>query len=293
MWRLAGPATRRKGLIGEDGHQEERKRLEAEGADSLARVFRRLLRLVVPPGSTVETLTTEVAVQRLHEHQDLLRDALVELMTRTALMGAGVGIQQVEQILGTRKQANIGLANWDLVNQAVLAWLLGSGDGFGTGYADGVTISIVRTSEEHIRTAIGEWVRNGLPLSALVDSLEAWTFSRDRAEMVATTEVTRAYARGNLEAWRASGVVTGMSWRTANDERVCPICAPLGGLEFSPDGAEPVSREEQRQEAQRAELDGEFQHPGGPGAAGRFQGQAFELPPAHPRCRCWVVPLVD
>ena len=290
--RLHGPIIR-KALIGEDGMHRERARLEAAGADVLERAFRRLLRLVAPPGTTTDNISADIAAQRLRNNQNVLRDAVVEFLTRAALAGAGVGLRQVEQILGVGKQANIGLANWDLVNQAVLTWLMGPADGFGTGYADEITASIVSTSETHIRTAIAEWTRNGLPLSALVDTLEGWVFSRDRAETIAATEVTRAYARGNIEAWRASGVVTGMAWRTANDERVCPICAPLGGLEFSPDGAEPASRDEQRRDSQRTTLDGEFTHPGGPGAAERFRGQAFQHPPAHPRCRCWIVPLTS
>jgi len=46
-------------------------------------------------------------------------------------------------------------------------------------------------------------------------------FGRQRARRVAVTEVTRVYAAGNEEAWRATGYVTGKRWMTARDERVC------------------------------------------------------------------------
>ena len=45
--------------------------------------------------------------------------------------------------------------------------------------------------------------------------------------IVAVTEVTRAYAAGNVMAWKASGVVDGKIWQTAVDERVCPVCGKL------------------------------------------------------------------
>lgn len=50
------------------------------------------------------------------------------------------------------------------------------------------------------------------------------------------------------ERWRTAVPITWERWHTRGDERVCPICGPLGGLEF-------------------------------PGDAG-------PLPPLHPNCRC-------
>jgi hypothetical protein len=79
--------------------------------------------------------------------------------------------------------------------------------------------------------------------------------------MIAVTEVTRSYAEGNQIAWKESGVVEGKEWNTANDEIVarCPICWPLHGVVI------PIGEE--------------------------FDG-GFDGPPAHPRCRCWITPVV-
>ena len=260
-----------------------------------------MVRAIARPGLTTENASVEEAVAAMREHVPALRDALVALLTDAATLGAKTGLAQVERILGVKggpgpsegKPAEIQLTNWDLVNQAVLRWILGDAPGLGRGYADGVVISLVRTREEHIRTAMAEWIQNGLPRTALVEMLTEPLLSRDRAEMVAATEATRAYSQGNIEAWRASGVVTGMEWRTANDEDVCPICAPLGGLGFGEDGADPTSLAQQDRRAVSTSLDGEFTHPGGRGAAGNFEGQTFGPPPAHPRCRCWPVPVVE
>ncbi len=72
----------------------------------------------------------------------------------------------------------------------------------------------------------------------------------------------------------------------------CPICAPLGGLVFGEDGAQPAAIGDQEQRGVQAALGEAFVHPGGKDKAGNFEGQAFEMPPAHTRCRCWISPEV-
>jgi hypothetical protein len=72
----------------------------------------------------------------------------------------------------------------------------------------------------------------------------------------------------------------------------CPICAPLGGLMFSDGAAQPASIEQQDTGGVMASIDGGFVHPGGLGAAGKFAGRAYQEPPAHPRCRCSMRPVI-
>jgi SPP1 gp7 family putative phage head morphogenesis protein len=144
------------------------------------------------------------------------------------------------------------------VNENVLRWVLGSGGGFGEGYGDAIAEILSQSSERQIRTQIAEWIRNDLTLDNLITNLGRQTFGMRRAEMVVTTEITRAYAEGNRAAWRESRVIREMRWRTSADERVCEICGPLEG--------------------QTTGIDGEF------------EGRTF--PPAHPRCRCWITPVV-
>ena len=93
-------------------------------------------------------------------------------------------------------------------------------------------------------------------MPALIDSL-APAFGTQRASLIASTEVTRAFAEANRIAYDESGVVTAYQWQTAADERVCPICGPLHG-----------------KQAQKGQ---------------RFNGL---FPPAHPNCRCWISPVV-
>ena len=82
--------------------------------------------------------------------------------------------------------------------------------------------------------------------------------------MIASTEVTRAYAEGTQAAYREAGVIERMQWRTARDEIVCPICGALHNVQ--------------------AALGQPFVNP---------QNGREYFPPAHPRCRCWVVPVAE
>ena len=150
--------------------------------------------------------------------------------------------------------------SWDLVNQDVINWILGTA--IQPGYADTLTEGIGQTSALAIRRQVEEWVSNGLPLRVLTENLQRTVFGAERAKLIATTEVTRAYAEGNRAAWRASGVIERMRWQTSVDEMVCPVCRPLAGrvVEVAADGFPSDS------------------------------GVSF--PPAHPRCRCWVTPVV-
>ena len=83
----------------------------------------------------------------------------------------------------------------------------------------------------------------------------AGIFGPERAEVIAVTETTRAYAQGGRMAadeLRAAGFEILDIWRTANDElsRDCELCGPLEG---------------------------------------KVRGDGWtEDPPAHPNCRCGV-----
>jgi SPP1 gp7 family putative phage head morphogenesis protein len=120
---------------------------------------------------------------------------------------------------------------------------------------------IIATTRDRIALEVAEYVRNSETIGTLIGRLsEGGLFAPDRAQLIAVTEVTRAFAEGNREAWKASGVIEKRRWRTNADELVCPICGPLAG--------------------QVVGLDEEFE--------GGISG-----PPAHPRCRCWVTPVIE
>lgn len=187
----------------------------------------------------MDNITPDSALQRYREAANLLRDALVAMLTDGVLLGAQVGGQQVEYLLGVRKATILGV-DWDLINQDALAWVLSNpsqlGQGFGNGYANAVMAAMNTTSEQQLSTLVGEWIRNGLTYNSLIDQMERTVFSRRRAEMVAVTEITRSFFEGSRSAWRRSGVPLRMRFNTANDERVCQTCLPRNRMITELDG---------------------------------------------------------
>lgn len=172
--------------------------------------------------------------------RDALRQALIE--------GADLGVKTAD-----KQFKGIGFGfDYTLVNQDARKW------------ADTYSYELVRgideTTQAHLRQSIRQWIDNGLPLRSLKRELVP-IFGRDRAELIASTEVTRAYAEGNRIAYAASGVVEEIIWRTSTDERVCPVCGPLA------DKKAPLRS--------------------------GFDGVKGGFPPAHPRCRCWIAPYIS
>lgn len=183
-----------------------------------------------------------------------LHDALSRGLQDAADLGTSVAVASLE---------NVGFGfDWMLVNTQARDWALQ--------YSGELIRSLERTTLDGIRQAVARWIENGESLDALVADLTPLLGKR-RAELVASTEVTRAYAEANRRAYRASGVVTQLIWRTAADERRCSFCRSLDGATVGLEG----SFHTQLPDDLRPKID------------------AFEIPPAHPRCRCWIVAEVS
>ncbi len=129
------------------------------------------------------------------------------------------------------------------------------------------------STRRQLGRAVAEWIESEDAFPALVKKVRRILPARkppgtvrDRAQLIATTEVTRIYADSRLAGMQAAGLRR-MRWRTAEDELVCPLCGPLGAA----DGGRGAV---------------------GDAAAGRFvdpvTGRAVRPPPRHPGCRCWV-----
>lgn len=123
-------------------------------------------------------------------------------------------------------------------------------------YAGELVRGLTNTTQRAVREAVATFISTpGMTFTDLKDMLSQ-TFSPGRAEMIAVTETTRAFYEGGKEAVeeiRRVGFDMVGIWRTAVDDRVCPICSPLEGLQENPSGG--------------------------------FGPQNL-TPPAHPRCRC-------
>jgi len=144
--------------------------------------------------------------------------------------------------------------SWDLANEAAAEWALWHGQN--------LSGQLAKVTSTRIQKLVSEWVGNDESITQLAKRINnpkfGW-FNPKRARTIAVTETTRAFAEGNTIAWKESGVVKKRRWNTSVDEMVCPICGPLHNVVVG--------------------IDGTF--PGG-----------HQNPPAHPRCRCWITPVV-
>lgn len=117
---------------------------------------------------------------------------------------------------------------------------------------------------EDAATKMGRVLADGLvagqnPRDIARDLDDELDLGRNRAELIARTEIIRAHAEGQLDAFDRLGVTdlgVEVEWSTAGDERVCPECEDMEGKVFSVE-------------------------------------EAHGMIPLHPNCRCAFVPYVD
>lgn len=122
---------------------------------------------------------------------------------------------------------------------------------------------ISESTREFVRADVETAMREGWTNKELADNLvDNYAFSENRAGMIARTETSFAANEGAMESYRASGVVEGKIWLTADDELVDEeICAANGGQG-------------------EIGLDDDFE-------------SGDHAPPAHPNCRCSIAPVVN
>ena len=251
----ATKAPRRMGSTPLNPKGRELRRMEREGTERIHAALEKWGRSLFR-GVTAETVALITARLDDPEYSKPLRDALIAFLQDTANAGAEFGRKQVESVFMGVKRTPVldaGAVDWTAANLDALEWALEYGYQLIRGITD--------TTRRQIANEIRYFVDNSITINQLRDRLmEGNLFSKDRAQKISVTEVTRAYAAGNESAWRASGVVEGKEWQTAADEIAakCPICGPLHG--------------------KIVKLNESF---------GRI-----DRPPAHVSCRCWIVPVV-
>lgn len=185
-------------------------------------------------------------------------DGETELLFRVLFPEISAMVKAAAKTAGEELEIATGIAlDWELINSQALDWA--------KVYTYEKVHDITVTTRDFISKELQTWIQSGGPLQDLMDALAGDVYSDYRAFMIATTEVTRAYTEGNLDAWRISGVVSGKQWFTAEDDIVCDICGPLDGST--------IGLEEEG-----------------------YKGYLDEMvggPPAHVNCRCWLQPIVE
>jgi HK97 family phage portal protein len=135
---------------------------------------------------------------------------------------------------------------------------------------------------------IGDGVANGETIPEIAERVKTWAVKDGDAERattrraltIARTEAQRASRRAEVEAWKASGVVTGKTWLLAPDP--CEFCEAASdafsknavGLEesFYGEGSEIIGKD---------------------GGVMVADYEAIDGPPLHPNCRCALQPRLD
>lgn len=165
---------------------------------------------------------------------------LAAVLTVLLISSAEKGVSQSVALISP-----VGLGVGEAVNIAAEKWA--------NRHSLSLAKGLNRTTRQMARVRMEAWIRQGGTVDQLTSSFGEIIAPRWRAEMIAQTEITRAYS----EAARSVAKEVGAKriWATANDEKTCPTCQPLDGAKENRNGV----------------------FPGG-----------FTSPPAHPRCRCYT-----
>lgn len=141
--------------------------------------------------------------------------------------------------------------NWSLINTDAAEWA--------NRYSYELVRGITATTKEALQTIIKDAIEQAQPLSDIRAAIEP-LFGADRAAVIATTELTRSASEGEASVVAQladNGVVMVGIWMTREDEIVCEICGALNN---------------------KRQNDGMFE----------ADGETYDMPPAHPNCRCAV-----
>lgn len=215
-----------------------------------------LLRKAQPTDKEIEDILNAVDIDgfAVAVTEDI-GDALEEAFREAALSALeAAGIENTEAIV-------------DHVDERAVAYAQERGaEMVGKKWVDGELVdnpnaewSIGETTRDNLRSLIEGAVVDGDSTTELMDAiLTMGDFDEARAEMIARTELAFAHVQGNLEGWRASGVVEKKQWIVG--EGCCDECAVL--------------------DQEIVDLDETF-------------SSGDEGPPAHPNCRCDVVAYVE
>jgi hypothetical protein len=175
-------------------------------------------------------------------------DELVADLIRLITAGGTAGIEQFADKVGVQ-------LDYTLTNTQAAEWA--------RKYVFNLVKDIDETSVTALQNAIGMFVDT--PGMTIGDVMNLLPFDEERARMIAVTETTRAYSKGQQLgadelAKEFPGVDVVQKWFTNQDDKVCEICGPLGDGEEIPYGET-------------------FYEP---------DGSNDGFPPAHVNCRCWT-----
>jgi len=187
------------------------------------------------------------------------------VLSRLLMAGMAAGDASLKQGSAANPNRPVALKatlsiNWTLQNQETVDFI--------RRYASDLIHMLDQTTAEQVRKVIAEWQMSDQPVEMLRQLLREVILDKSRVSSISETETTRAYFEGARERYKQAGVKK-IEWRTVNvglkrtikqPGDVCDVCTPLHN--------------------KIGEL--------GKGVWSDTLN-AYVTPPAHSRCRCWVV----
>jgi HK97 family phage portal protein len=255
---------------------------EEEIGSSVSKIFDRQVKAVLEKieGASAPTqeLVTEIeSILASKRWNKQLIDALRPYLEDSLLAGLDIGRQTLEKLSAlpvTFEKRGDDLRAYARSESVRLA--------------DRAANSVNGYTAVRFREILGEGVANGETVPQLADRVKEWAKAEGDAERqtkrraltIARTESQRASRRAEVEAWKASGVVTGKTWLLAPDP--CEFCEAASEA-FSNNAVD---------------IDGSFYEQGSE-IQGKDGGtmvadyESIDGPPLHPNCRCSLMPQLD
>jgi SPP1 gp7 family putative phage head morphogenesis protein len=188
----------------------------------------------------------------IHADADVALKAIAKSGVAAALAQIGIEDEGITELANTRALAWAEARAAELVGMKVVGGTLVQNPDAGW--------RIDTSTRELLRGFVAEAIDQGWSNDRLAREIEdTFAFSEQRAQIIARTETAYADVAGNMIAYEDSGMVTQKRWILAQ-ERYCDVCE---------------SNAAQGPIALRASfVSGEY------------------APPAHPNCRCDVIPIL-
>ena len=257
---------------------------EAEAAAKVSRVFDKQVADLLDALAKAERPTRQLIAQaerllRQRAYQAALVDALSPYIREAIATGVDIGLDTVTKIAPT---VDFEAEREDLARYAETESVRLS-----RRTAAGVT----ETQSVRVRAVLGQGLEQGESIDQLATRVQDWAASQkdedgswSRATTIARTEAMRAARTAEVEAWTATGIVTGKTWLLAPDP--CEFCEAVAKRfgEKSIGLGEPFYQK------------GDLLF-GVPDAEGKTREMLLDYedvdgPPLHPNCRCSMLPEV-
>jgi hypothetical protein len=147
------------------------------------------------------------------EQEERLSELIFPSLKASTLQGAKTGAVLLREMKSYKQDVDL---DWVVINRTAIE--------YAKFFSDNVAAQVTNTSMAAFLNEFPGWIESGKGISDLVDRLKPY-YGDNRAEMIAVTETTRAFAGGNIITWMNSDRnVAGYRWEIAFDDRVCPLC---------------------------------------------------------------------